>query len=109
MKEVQYIDGFRKYADGVVKKYAVTFMETTNHPRRHRVRQLELSMHKIESELNTKLAEILQQADETAPADIEKMASILSGVVSHTVKDWIVKNIELMNTESYNKRATVLR
>jgi nucleoside-triphosphatase THEP1 len=109
MSSVQYIDGFRAYAEKLAKTYSKEFFATEQYPTRKRVWKLEMAMHKMENELNIKLTEILEQAETAIRDDIDKLELRLEDMMQVAVREWILKNLEIMNNTTDTKKATVLR
>ncbi len=110
MSDVQYINGFRVYADTLARTYSFEFSRLELYPRSKKIWQLEKAMHRMESELNLKLTQILEEAEQDANAPGTGSLELrLAGMLQAAVQEWMVRNIELLNKEADIKKATVLR
>lgn len=109
MNDVQYIQGFKTYAEELAGIYSKEFSATIQYPPRKRVWKLEMAMHRMENDLNIKLSEILEQAEMAIRADMDKLELRLTGMMQGAVREWIMRNLEIMNDNTHTKKATVLR
>ena len=109
MNDVQYIDGFRVYAEKLAKTYSKEFFATELQSPRKKMWKLEMAMYKMENDLNIKLTEILEQAETAIRGDMDKLELRLTGMMQGVVQEWIVENLEIINDNTHTKKATVLR
>lgn len=105
---MEYIDGFRVYADKLAKIYSKEFFALELQSSRKQILKLEMAMYKMENELNIKLTEILEQADTAIRGDIDRLELRLNNMMQGAVREWILKNLEIMNDTIHTKKATVL-
>lgn len=110
MSDVQYINGFRAYADTLARTYSTEFSKQELYPRSKKVWQLEKAMHRMENELNLKLTQILEEAEEDVNTPgTENLELRLANILKGAIQEWMIKNIELLNKETGIEKATVLR
>jgi hypothetical protein len=109
MNETNYISNYQTFATKLANDYTMQVMRSVEKHSQKKLWSLELAMHRMDNELNGRMADILGQAECFTMVDVEKLEWKLADVKKAALKELLFRNLEVMNKNKHKEKATVSR